>query len=132
MPSLLTVGTTSGLGSGFGMPLVPNNVFSGTAYPIAGILIKNSTSGIGPVYIGVHDLSGSAPTLLSGGSLTSGGMADAMELGRGESYFIPRGRLRMSGQQPGMGPVDLTTIRYHALHSASGSRLFWDTDTRFY
>lgn len=102
-----------------GVNLVSGNVLSGTAFPFGGITLKMSTiSGTGPVYVGVGNptISGGVVTVTSGGSLTSGGMLDGVELVAGDTYFVPKSRL-------GSG---VTTIMVGVPATSSGSRLFWD------
>lgn len=111
MPSCQITGVVSG-----GFPLVGSNIYSGTTYPVGGIQLQYANSGIGPIYIGLPPLSGSAVTIPSGGALSSGGLADGMELFPGGTYFVPKLRLT-SG---------IETIRVAAPAAASGTKLFWE------
>ena len=107
-----------------GAPIVSGNIFSGTRYPVGGVVLKLDLSGIGPVYVGlpypgqVPPVSGSPMTFLSGGNLSSGGLLDGMQLNTGQEYFIPKLRLT-SG---------IETIRVNCPAAASGTRIFWETN----
>ncbi len=122
MPSILTT-----LTSGTGLPLISGNIFSGTIFPAGGVNIFHSASGIGPIYIGLPDASGNLPTMLSGTGAPS--LTDAMEVGRGFSYFVPVSRLHLSGSLTGQ--PDVSAIRYHSPAASSGTRIFFDFDTRY-
>ncbi len=99
-----------------GIALVSGNIFSGGPQLIGGIQLKLSSSGAGPIYVGLPNLSGTVSTSISGGSLSSGGLADGMELSPGGGYFIPRTRL-VSGIQTPILIVPATS---------SGARLYWE------
>lgn len=118
-----------------GISLISGNPFSGLAnlagqspYPAAGMGLKLSKSGAGPVYIGLTPFdqlsgftSGTNVTQTSGGSLSSGGIMDGVELVPGECMFVPKSRL----------PSGLQSIRIAVPAASSGSVLFWDWDTRW-
>lgn len=91
--------------------------FSGSPQLIGGVQLKLSKAAPSLIYVGVPNLSGQAPTGASGGSLSSGGLADGMELSPGDSYFIPKARLYQSGLQ---------SIQVIVPAAASGGRLFWE------
>ena len=71
--------------------LVSGYPWSGTGKPIGGIQLKLDLNASGRCYIG---LSGNM-TMLSGGLQLSGslGINDGMQLGPGDSYFIPKSAL---------------------------------------
>lgn len=125
MPSTTLMAAVSG-----GVALCSGDIFSGSAWPFAGIQLKLSVSGAGPVFVCLPNLSGSVPTLSSGGSLSSGGMADGMEMAPGDTYFIPKARLRIttSGVSNGSGQwqTGVQDIRIVLAAASSGSRLFWE------
>lgn len=109
-----------------GQLLVSGGIFSGTpwsltkwqgtASQVGGIQMKLSRTAPDTIYVGLPNLSGTVNTFLSGGSLSSGGMTDGMELAPGDSYFIPMSRLISGIQTPRlMGPA-----------TASGGRVFWE------
>lgn len=120
MPSTMLTGAVSG-----GSILVSGNILSGS-YGITGIvgglLLKLAASGPGPVFVGLPNLSGAATTQTSGGSLSSGGLADGLELWPGEFYFIDRVRL-VSG---------IGTPKIIVPAASSGVRLYWEVDSRKY
>ncbi len=91
MPSTL-LGFFSG-----GQALFSGFIFSGTISPYGQVLFRSAVSSSGSVYIGM--LTGRASggiTITSGGGLSSGGMADGMELRPGGDWNIPA--LMCSGQ----------------------------------
>jgi hypothetical protein len=99
------------------MILVSGAIFSGFSQGIVGgINFKLSASGAGPIFLSTPNFSGALPTMNSGGTLSSGGLADGMELSPGQTYFIPKLRL-VSGVQ---------SVRVDTPAASSGSRLFWD------
>ncbi len=96
--------------------IVSGNVFSGRVGVVGGVQLRLSNQASGNAYIG---LSG-AITRTSGGFYLSGtlGLLDGVELGPGDSYFIPKIAFQISG-----------TINVYAQADAtcSGqSRLFWE------
>ena len=108
-----------------GIAIVSGDIVSGSMLRLpalsppggaGGIQFKLAKAGVGPVYIGLPMLSGTLNTITSGGSFTSGGLTDGMEVNAGDAYFVPRYRL-VSGLQ---------TPRIHAAAAASGARLFWE------
>lgn len=111
MPSLL-VGSFSG-----GVLIASGLVLSGGEFSWGGIQLRHSNSGIGPVYVGLPNLSGTVVTLNSGGGQSSGGLADGMELNPGDSYFVPKSRLFLSGVQ---------AISFAAPATSSGTRVYWE------
>lgn len=115
MPSA-QVGTISG-----GMQLVSGNPGSGLLPKlVGGVQLKHSSSGIGPIFVGVTPnlyLSGNVVTISSGGGESSGGLQDGFELAPGDALFIPVLRLAS-------GPM---SIRLAAPAAASGTRIFWET-----
>lgn len=113
MPSTLLFPISGGiqLMSGAGL------AYSGSPQLVGGVQLRYSaTAPSGMIYVGLPNLSGTVVTGASGGSLSSGGMADGMELIPGDAYFIPKTRL-VSG---------LGTITIIVPAAASGSRLFWE------
>ena len=112
MPSCLTF-TVSG-----GHALVSGNIYSGQNFQlVGGVNLKYSNTAVsGPIYIGLPNLSGTVNTFASGGVLSSGGLADGMEMIPGDTYFIPRSRL-VSG---------IETVRVLAPAAASGMRILWE------
>lgn len=100
-----------------GITLVSGNIFSGTGVPLGGLNLRLSSSGAGPIFVGLPNLSGELTVMMSGGSMSSGGMADAIELAPGNTYFIPKSRLQASGIQ---------SVRLVGPAASSGARLFWD------
>ena len=111
MPSL-QVGAFSG-----GAFIASGLVLSGAEFSWGGIQLRHSNSGIGPVYVGLPNLSGTPITLNSGGAWSSGGLADGMELNPGDSYFVPKSRLFLSGVQG---------ITIAAPATSSGTRVYWE------
>ena len=107
-----------------GIGLVNTNLYSGSFLDptyqgkggVGGIQIKLAAGAPGIVYVGLPDASGAVNTFLSGGSLSSGGLSDAMELSPGDAYFVPKIRL-VSG---------LLTPRLLGAAASSGARIFWD------
>ena len=99
-----------------GIAIVSGNIFSGSFQPVGGVQLKLAKAAPGLIYVGLPNLSGTAISSVSGGSLSSGGLADGMELSPGDSYFIPRTRLT-SG---------IETIRLAVPAVASGGVLFWE------
>lgn len=99
-----------------GVAIVSGSIFSGTIFPSRGIQLKLAKAAAGLVYVGLPNLSGAVPTGASGGSFSSGGLADGMEVSPGDAYFIPASRLT-SGVE---------TIRVIVPAASSGSRLFWE------
>ena len=110
MPSLQLFSQSGGIG------LVSGAIFSGQPYPIGGIQLRLAAAAPGLVYVGLPNLSGDVTTGASGGSLSSGGLADGMEISAGDSYFVSKSRL-VSGIQ---------TIRLIVPAASSGGRLFWE------
>ncbi len=112
MPSTIFAGAVSG-----GQLLCSGNPFSGQLTLPHEINLKMSNSGIGFIYVSLPSvLTTSFATFTSGGSLTSGGLADAWELSKNQEMTIPRQRLT-SG---------IESIRLLGLEAASGTRIFWD------
>lgn len=116
MPSLQVFPQSGGIG------IVSGNPYSGTLFPVGGVQLKVDTSG-GPIYVGLAiplgvtpPVSGGPMTFTSGGSLTSGGLLDGVQLAPGDPYFIPKVRLS-SGLQ---------TIRLNCAAASSGTRLYWE------
>lgn len=100
-----------------GIRLVSGDLYSGSPQLIGGVQLKLAKGAPGAVYVGLPALSGSAAvTATSGGSLSSGGLLDGMELNPAEAYFIPKVRL-MSG---------IETIRVAVPAASSGGVLFWE------
>ena len=110
MPSALLFSQSGGIG------LVSGAIFSGTPLPIGGIQFKLAKAAPSLIYVCLPNLSGSVATGTSGGSLTSGGLSDGMEVSPGDAYFVPRSRL-VSG---------IETPRLIVPAAASGGRLFWE------
>lgn len=100
-----------------GVTLMSGSPFSGSPQMVGGVQLRLAKAAPSLVYVGVPNLSGEAPTATSGGSLSSGGMADGMELSPGDSYFIPKTRLQNSG---------VCSIQVIVPAAASGGRLFWE------
>ena len=116
MASTLLLGLQSG-----GQPLVSGNIFSGAALaqiPIATLSIRLSSLASGIIFVGLPPLSGTLPTLNSGGNLASGGLADALELSPGQSLQISKARL-VSG-------ILTPMLIVPALQS--GFRVYWEPD----
>lgn len=100
-----------------GVAIVSGSVYSGTLFPVGGVHLKLSASGAGPVYVCLPPPAFSGgPTLDSGGSLSSGGLGDGIELSPGDTLFVPKIRL-VSG---------VATIRVQAPSASSGARLYWE------
>ena len=113
-----------------GIALVSGNIFSGTygiygpfPFPVGGIQLKLARGAPGPCYVGLPPIgylsgftSGVSVTQTSGGSLSSGGMMDGVEMQPNDSYFIPRLRLN-SG---------LASIQVAVPAASSGGVLFWE------
>ncbi len=118
MPSLLCMSQSGGIG------LVSGNIYSGYTFPYDVTLKLTDTKGSRFIYIGLPPLSGTHlsgfittnVTITSGGSLSSGGLFDGMELSEGGSYGISKSRL-MSG---------IESIRVGVPAISSGILLFWE------
>jgi hypothetical protein len=110
-----------------GIALVSGDIWSGAIIPTGGLQLKLARNAPSDVYVGFRHanpsdtslfsgyLSG-AVTITSGGSLSSGGLADGIELSPGDTYFVPRVRL-------GSGIQD---VKVAVPAAASGGRLYWD------
>lgn len=111
MPSTLLFVQSGGIG------LVNSAIYSGFQIPVGGIQILNDDASPGPVFVGLPNMSGTAPTISSGVSLSVGGLNDAMKIAVGKDYFIPKTRLT-SGVESIiiLGPA-----------SSSGARIYWET-----
>lgn len=82
--------------SGSPFPLISGNFFSGVAapHPIGGVQMRADPSNSGFAYV---YLSGGG-TLTSGGFFLSGvNVTDGMILAPGDSYFVPKACLTLSG-----------------------------------
>lgn len=117
MPSLLFFPQSGGIA------LVSGELWSGTGFPRSFVQTKLAAGAPGIVYIALPppafqsgQVSGIAATFNSGGSLTSGGLTDGMELSPGDALQIDRSRLT-SGSQ---------SIRIVGAAGSSGGRLFWE------
>lgn len=99
-----------------GILLCSGDIYSGGPQLIGGIQLRLAKAAPGVVYIGLPNLSGVVNTITSGGSLSSGGLADGMELNPGDAYFVPKTRL-VSG---------ILTPRVLVPAASSGGRLFWE------
>ena len=123
MPSTLVMPQSGG------SYLVSGDVFSGNNLPVGGFQLKLARAAPGPIYVGVRrnnqlpsyvefsgGLSGSFPTIASGGHLSSGGMLDGIELAPGDAQFIQRIAL----------PSGIQDIKYATPAASSGGRLFYD------
>ena len=106
-----------------GIALVSGPILSGTPFPVGSILMKLAAGAASLVYISLTPAdilsgftSGIAPTATSGGSFSSGGLMDGLELSPGDAYQVDRVRL-VSG---------IESIRVVVPAAASGSRLFWE------
>lgn len=112
MPSLMLFPQSGGIG------IVSGAIYSGQPLPVGGIQFKLAKAAPGLVYIGLPNLSGAVATGASGGSLSSGGLADGMEVNPGDAYFVPKIRL-VSGVE---------TPRLIVPAASSGGRLFWEAE----
>lgn len=99
-----------------GVLLCSGNILSGGPQLVGGIQLKLAVGAPAIVYVGLPNLSGTVNTSTSGGSLSSGGLTDGMEISPGDSYFIPKTRL-VSG---------VMTPRIIVPAAASGGRMFWE------
>lgn len=112
MPSVILTAASGGP-----WPIVSGNFWSGTGaqHPIGGIQLRLDTAASGNAYVG---LSGGM-TVRSGGFLLSGvNTTDGMIMAPGDSYFIPKAALAISG-----------TLNVYATVEAAGSgqaRLFYE------
>jgi hypothetical protein len=98
-----------------GIALVSGDIFSGNPI-VGGVQLKLAAGAPSLFYVGLPNLSGTVSTSVSGGILSSGGLADGMEISPGDTYFIPKTRL-VSG---------IESIRLIVPTAASGGRLFWE------
>ncbi len=110
MPSTMLFPQSGGIG------LVSGDILSGAGLPVGGLQLRLAKAAPGLVYVGLPNLSGQVNTGASGGSLSSGGLADGMEVNPGDAYFVPKLRL-VSGVQ---------TVRLIIPATSSGGRLFWE------
>jgi len=121
MPSTLLFSQSGGIA------LVSGDIFSGAVIPFGSVEMKLAAGAPGVCYVGIRRkfypdtaafsgfLSG-AVTVTSGGSLSSGGWSDGMELSPGDRYNVPRLHLS-SGIQD---------IRIAVPAASSGGRLFYE------
>ena len=118
MPSMQLIGAGAAVASG-GQPLLSGGglAFSGTGLPVGGVQLKLAAGAPGTCYVALTNLSGDFATILSGGTLSSGGLADGMEMAAGDSYFVPKVRLKPSG---------LDSVRVVAPAAASGGVMCWE------
>ena len=98
----------------------PQIIYSGNLWsgqgtmPIGGIQLRSAPWSSGTIYVG---FSGNV-TMRSGGMLLSGGgLADGMPLTAGDSLFVPRAKMNVSGQ--------LTIWAWHDAECSGQGRLFW-------
>lgn len=99
-----------------GVPLVSGDIFSGTPFPIGGVQLVLDKAAPGPVYVGTSG----TPTFLSGGSLSSGGLADGMKLNPGDGFFFPRASMyNLSGRQR------IDSVQMVGPAASSGAIMFW-------
>lgn len=110
MPSTLLFVQSGGIG------LVSGDIFSGGPQLVGGVQLRLAAAAPGVIYVGLPNLSGTVNTFNSGGSLSSGGLADGLELSPGDGLFIPRTRLA-SGIQ---------TVRLLGAAGSSGGRVYWE------
>lgn len=101
-----------------GQNLMSGTPFSGTYQLKYGVMVRLDRDAPDKVFVGLPNLSGTISTFLSGGSQSSGGMADAMPIYPGEAMFIPTQRL-VSG---------ILTPKLLGEASASGGRVYWEPD----
>ncbi len=74
-----------------GASLISGNPWSGNIFPWSEVFVKVGIAVSGLVYVGVAlDRASGGLTMNSGGALTSGGIADGVELRPGDSFTIPR------------------------------------------
>lgn len=109
--------TLPGFQSG-GQPLFSGVIHSGAQFPLGSVNFKLSRVVSGLVFVGVAlgNASGGI-TMNSGGAFSSGGAADAMELGPGDTYQIPRAYVS--------GNIDKVRILVPAAVSGT-MRVYWD------
>ncbi len=110
MPSTILAGLSGGVA------LVSGAIYSGVLFPLGGVQLHLAKGAPSLVYACLPNFSGDVCTGVSGGSLSSGGLADGMEMNPGDSYFIPKSRL-VSG---------IETIRINVPAAASGGRMFYE------
>lgn len=127
MPSLLVFPLSGGA------TLVSGDIFSGNrGFPQGVVQLYLDTAAPGPIYVGFNRRGVQAPgaldawsgqhifsgavTITSGGTLSSGGLADGMLMRPGDSQQIPK-LVLVSG---------ILDIKYAAPAASSGGRLFWD------
>ena len=110
MPSTLVMVRSGGI------QLVSGDIYSGGPQLVGTLALKLAAAAPGIIYVGLPNLSGTVPTFNSGGSLTSGGLTDGMEVSPGGTYEIPKTRL-VSGI---LTPIILAPA------GSSGGRLFWE------
>ncbi|RJQ26423.1 hypothetical protein C4577_03665 [Candidatus Parcubacteria bacterium] len=112
MPSAILISQSGGVG------LISGNIFSGTPWPLGGVQLQYNASGPGPIYVGLPSpiSATGAVTIKSGGGLSSGGLADGVEIYPGQPYFVSKARL-VSG---------IETIRVGVPAASSGARVDWE------
>ena len=125
MPSLLVLPVSGGA------TLVSGDIFSGNRGSPQGVVqLYLDTAAPGPIYVGFHrhpapsDLTpwsgnhsfSGVVTITSGGTLSSGGLADGMLMRPGDSHQIPK-LVLVSG---------ILDIRYATPAGSSGGRLFFE------
>lgn len=123
MPSTIL---TSGV-----VALVSGNVFSGCPYPVGGVTLyfdRFVGSGL-PIHVMAGQGSGLGVTMASGGSLSSGGMADGFPMYPGDYLWIPKSKMINFTSDPNQSGRVLS-IQVAIPIGLSGSRLWWDYDVQ--
>lgn len=128
MPSVLFDGAVSGP-----MLVISGNPWSGQFPPVGGIQLVMDRNNSGNIYIG---LSGNITRTSGNFPLSGSSLSDAIQVGPGGSYFVPKVALR--GVQSGAGGVGsgmnllysgTTPWNIFALGDAAVSgqgRIYWD------
>jgi hypothetical protein len=92
MPSVIFTGQSGG------MPLISGALGSGLhPVPITGVQILVARNASGSLYVG---LSGGVTVLSGSYPLSGGGQRDGLELGPGDTYFVPKGCLTAASGSP--------------------------------
>lgn len=126
MPSLIL---TSGI-----VPLASGHIFSGNPFPVGGITLyydRFASATASGIYIHVEAgvLSGGPITWASGGSMSSGGMADGFPMAPGDYIWIPRSRMINYTTDPTQSGKTLS-VQIGCPAGVSGNRLWWDWDVQ--
>lgn len=101
-----------------GIRLVSGDIYSGLPFPVGGVQLQWDAAASGPVYVGWSG----TPTFLSGGSLSSGGMADGYKMSPGDKFFVPKISMCNASGLPRIDAIKLVGPA-----TASGGVMYWQS-----